>query len=157
MDIHKQVEIEAPIEDVWRAWTTREGVVTFFAPEARITLEEGGPYELLFMLEAEPGSQGSEGCIIEALDAPSRLGFTWNFPPHLDTIRGCSTHVIVELAEQGDTTQVTLVRSGFEQGGQWDEGLAYFQRAWDLVLGRLQYAIRTGPVDWDDPYNPLAD
>ena len=53
--IRKTAEIAAPRREVWRAFTTAEGATTFFAPEARIEARPGGAYELLFMLDAEPG------------------------------------------------------------------------------------------------------
>lgn len=34
--IELSVTLSAPVAEVWRAWTTSEGVVEFFAPEARV-------------------------------------------------------------------------------------------------------------------------
>ena len=34
--VSKQVTVKAPVEAVWNAWTTTEGVKSFFAPDARI-------------------------------------------------------------------------------------------------------------------------
>ena len=59
--IEKSVIVPAAIQPVWDAWTTSEGAQTFFAPRANIELSVGGPYELLFDLDAPVGSQGAEG------------------------------------------------------------------------------------------------
>jgi len=47
--------VNANIEDVWNAWTTEEGVKSFFAPACNIDLKVGRAYEMLFDLKAEPG------------------------------------------------------------------------------------------------------
>ena len=36
--IDKTAVIEAPLSEVWRAWTTTEGVQSFFAPSAWVEL-----------------------------------------------------------------------------------------------------------------------
>ena len=56
--IRKGVIVDAPVSEVWRAWTTEDGAVTFFAPQAHVELAIGGRYEMLFSLSAPPGSQG---------------------------------------------------------------------------------------------------
>lgn len=56
-----EVTVDAPVSDVWEAWTTREGVASFFAPDCRIELEVGGAYEMYFIPDAEPGQRGGEG------------------------------------------------------------------------------------------------
>ena len=145
--------VEASLDQVWAAWTTEEGVRTFFAPDARIRLEVGGPYELYFDLQAEPGSRGAEGVQILALQPKTMLAFTWNAPPHLDQVRGQWTHVVVRLRRlEANRTEVTLFHDGWGKGGQWEQAFDYFQRAWkQVVLPRLRYRFDVGPVDWEEP------
>ena len=40
--ITSQIDVPAPLTEVWRAWTTEEGVESFFAPECNIDLRPGG-------------------------------------------------------------------------------------------------------------------
>ena len=42
--IEKQGVVNAPIEDVWKAWTTTEGVKSFFAPDAKVEARSGGAF-----------------------------------------------------------------------------------------------------------------
>jgi uncharacterized protein YndB with AHSA1/START domain len=81
-EIRKRVIVPAPIEQVWGVWTTVEGITSFFAPAARLEFRIGGAFEMLFLLDAEPGEQGSEGCHVlrgsgaagaEVHDWPHRL------------------------------------------------------------------------------------
>ena len=59
--IQKEVTVAAPVAEIWQAWTTEEGALTFFAPKANVELAIGGRYEMLFDPAAPPGSQGGEG------------------------------------------------------------------------------------------------
>jgi uncharacterized protein YndB with AHSA1/START domain len=85
--VRKEVVASAPIEQVWEAWTTEPGVVTFFAPKAKIDLHPGGRYEMYFLVDAPAGSRGGEGCRVLELDAPERFVFSWNFPPAIPELR----------------------------------------------------------------------
>jgi uncharacterized protein YndB with AHSA1/START domain len=148
--IRKQAIVRAPVPNVWSAWTTREGVATFLAPEARIDLREGGAYEILFDLGQEPGKQGSEGCEIVSLREPNALSFTWNAPPEIPEVRAAEKmRVDLGLRARGrDQCVVSLAHSGWKDGPEWDKAFAYFERAWDLVLSRLQRSFEGAPMKW---------
>jgi uncharacterized protein YndB with AHSA1/START domain len=138
---------------VWRAWTTKEGAESFFAPSCNIALKPGGAYEMLFDLEAAPGEQGGEGMVVMAIQPQRMLAFTWNAPPHLPSVRGQRTHVVVRLCEtEAGETRVTLRHDGWGEGGEWDAAFEYFGRAWaDVVLPRLKRRFERGPIDWSHP------
>jgi len=40
----KDVIVNAPLDDVWQAWTTADGL-KFISEESNVVLERGGPYE----------------------------------------------------------------------------------------------------------------
>ena len=44
--IDKTIEIAATLDDAWAAWTTRDGIVSFFAPDAKIEPRVGGAFEV---------------------------------------------------------------------------------------------------------------
>lgn len=151
--IEYQVDVSAPLDQVWQAWTTEEGARTFFAPECKIDLRVGGAYEMYFDLAAPPGEKGGEGVTILAIQQEKLLSFTWNAPPDLQEVRGQHTHVTLSFQPAGEnSTRIDLVHDGWGGGGQWDQALDYFTRAWgEVVLPRLQYRFEHGPVDWEDP------
>ncbi|HZW02337.1 MAG TPA: hypothetical protein VFF68_00295, partial [Anaerolineaceae bacterium] len=64
-DSHRSIDLEidipAPIGEVWKAWTTRAGIRSFFAPDGNVDLLPDGLYEIFFMPEAEPGMRGADG------------------------------------------------------------------------------------------------
>ena len=105
--ISKEVIVPASASQVWEAWTTVEGVKSFFAPDARIDPRPGGAYEIFFDPSQEPGRRGSEGCTVLAVAPGQRLVFNWNFPPNLPSIR--KQHTVVELVFIEDAGQCRRV------------------------------------------------
>ncbi|HWR82576.1 MAG TPA: SRPBCC domain-containing protein [Candidatus Deferrimicrobium sp.] len=150
--IYKQVVVKTNVTSVWRAWTTREGIKSFFAPDCRIELKVSGAYEMYFDLTAAARLRGGEGCRIQAIQPQKMLSFTWNAPPHLPEARSQFTSVVIRLQPLSDSaTQVTLIHSGWGDGGEWDQAFEYFTRAWGVVLYRLQVRFEQGPIDWANP------
>jgi uncharacterized protein YndB with AHSA1/START domain len=151
--IRKQVIVNASVKAVWDAWTTPEGAVTFFAPQANIHLVIGGPYELFFDLDAPEGSRGSEGLKILSFLPMEMLSFEWNAPPQYPTVRkGPYTWVVVQFYPYGQNkVRVTLTHAGWKEGEEWNKVFQYFKHAWDIVLARLEYRFTKGPIDWNNP------
>lgn len=151
--IECEIEVPAPVEAVWDAWTTVAGAKTFFAPQARIDPKPGGRYEILFNPSAKPGDQGAEGMRVLAMQKPGFLSFTWNAPPQLADVRGQMTVVEIRMTESAEsTTRVHLRHGAWGTGGQWQDALTYFSTAWPkIVLPRLRHSFLEGPVDWTNP------
>jgi len=139
--IRKEVLIDAPPADVYRAWTTSDGLKSFFAPGNNIELTPGGPYEIFFMPTAPEGQRGAEGCKVLSFLPDEMLAFTWNAPPSIPTIRN-SDHktqvVILFQPAEGNKTRVKFEQFGFGDGGEWPKYVTYFTNAWDKVLGNCQ-------------------
>lgn len=143
-------EINAPVSEVWQAWTTEDGVKTFFAPDCHIDLRVGGAYEMYFDLEAGAGDRGGEGCILLALDEPNMLSFSWNAPPEFPHARDQRTHVTVYFEPTVENkTLVKLSHDGWGCSEEWQKVQRYFERAWgEVVLPRLQRRFADGPIQW---------
>jgi uncharacterized protein YndB with AHSA1/START domain len=149
--IDKAVVVPATVDQVWEAWTTREGIVAFFAPDAKIDARPGGAFEVYFDPLAAPGAKGADGMRYLALQPKRMLSFDWNAPPHLPEARAQRTFVIVRLEPVDERqTRVTLHHTGWGDGGQWDQAHAYFDRAWTGVLGNLKKRFEQGPQDWSE-------
>jgi uncharacterized protein YndB with AHSA1/START domain len=151
--IQTDITVEAGVDEVWQAWTTESGIKTFFAPACNVELRVGGPYEIFFNPEAEPGLRGGEGNQVLAFQLNKMMSFTWNAPPHLPNVRPQRTYVMIRFTELApNQTQVTLTHDGWGEGVEWDQAFAYFSRAWpEIVLPRLKYRFDVGPVDWESP------
>lgn len=147
--IEKQVVVPAPLSQTWEAWTTREGIRSFFAPEAVIEPRVGGLFEIQFDPGAAPGLRGADGMRFMALQPMQMLSFEWNAPPSLPEARLQRTFVVLRFeAVDASQTRVSLTHTGWGSGGQWDAAYNYFDRAWGNVLGNLKKRFETGPVDW---------
>jgi uncharacterized protein YndB with AHSA1/START domain len=149
--IEKEAVVEAPVERVWAAWTTREGIVGFFAPDAQIDPRPGGAFHIYINPLAAPGLKGADDMRYMALQPMKMLSFDWNSPPHLAEVRKQRTFVVLRFEPLGPTqTRVRLTHSGWGEGGEWDKTYAYFDRAWGNVLVNLQKYLTVGPYDWTE-------
>ncbi|MCP4304119.1 MAG: SRPBCC domain-containing protein [bacterium] len=135
----KEAKVAASPSTVWAAWASNEGIASWWGPAASdIQLRIGGPYEILFSLQQPEGERGSEGCRVLAYVPGESLSFTWNAPPQLP-LRSANTWVVLTFtAAVPEATLVRLVHTGFLEGSDWDDYMAYFDNAWSHVLGLLQ-------------------
>lgn len=147
--ISEKITIKANADDVWKAWTTSDGIKSFFAPDAKVELRVDGPFQVYMNPFAEPGMKGADDMKIIGFQDKKMLTFTWNAPPSLPEARKQRTVVIVRLISRGDAlTDVTLHHVGWGEGGEWDKAYDYFAKAWPSVLKNLQKRFDSGPIDW---------
>ena len=106
--IERTVRIDRPLERVWDAITTAEGLGTWFGHSAEVDLRVGGTATLKW------DSGDTARLRIERLDPKTVFGYTWgiNGLPDDDPRR---TYVEFTLAPDGAGTSVTVVESGFAQ------------------------------------------
>jgi len=149
--LDKEVVVKATPEQLWAAWTTRDGIRSFFAPDALIDARVGGAFHIYMDPGGAPGLKGADDMRFMALQPPKMLSFDWNAPPSLPEARAQRTFVIVRFVplEEG-RTRVTLHHTGWGDGGEWDKAYAYFDRAWSGVMTNLQQRFEQGPRDWSD-------
>jgi uncharacterized protein YndB with AHSA1/START domain len=147
--IDEKITVKANVDDVWKAWTTTEGIKTFFAPDAKVELRVDGPFQIYINPFGEPGMKGADDMKIIGFQEKKMLSFTWNAPPSLPEARKQRSVVIVRFIARGDAlTDVTLHHVGWGEGGEWDKAFAYFSKSWPNVLKNLQKRFDSGPVDW---------
>ena len=108
--IERTVRIERPIEVVWAAVTTAEGLSSWFGQTAQIDLRVGGSASMTW-----DGGHRAE-MRIERVEPPTVFGYTWHIfgLPDDDARR---TYVEFTLLADGAATSVTVVESGFAQLG----------------------------------------
>ncbi len=149
--LDKQIEIAATLDQAWDAWTTREGITSFFAPDAKIEPRVGGAFQIYIDPLGEPGSKGADDMRFMALQPKKMLSFDWNAPPSLPQARAQRTFVVLRFEPLTDkNTRITLHHTGWGDGDEWDKAYAYFDRAWGGVLGNLKKRFEAGPQDWTE-------
>ncbi|OGC92325.1 MAG: hypothetical protein A2W25_16230 [candidate division Zixibacteria bacterium RBG_16_53_22] len=147
--IIKDVTIPAPVSEVWRAWTTDEGVRSFFSPHTHVELRPGGPFEIYFLMDQPYGLQGSEDCRFLSYVPEKMLSFEWNAPPDFGRLRDIRTIVVILFEPVSDKeTRLKFEHRGWGKGEDWDRLYDYFDRAWGYVLDNLKKRFDEGPIDW---------
>lgn len=147
--IMKEAIVKAPVAEVWKAWTTSEGVQSFFGPEAQVEARPEGAFHVHFNPYAPAGMKGADDMRVLGVQEQRMISFTWNAPPHLPEARAQRTFVTVRLQPASPSeTQVRLSHAGWGDGGQWDAAYDYFDKAWGQVLANLQKRFVDGPLDW---------
>jgi uncharacterized protein YndB with AHSA1/START domain/uncharacterized protein YciI len=137
--LRKEISVGASLDSVWDAWTTSDGVRSFFGEDANVELRVGGPYEVYFNMEVPYGQRGAEGCKVLSYLPREMLSFEWNAPPSFGELRNQHTRVVLQF-EQIDSgkTRVTFSQVGWGSGEEWDKLYDYFDKAWSSVLTNLQ-------------------
>ena len=149
--VDKEMVVPATLDAAWAAWTTREGIVSFFAPDAVVDAKVGGPFQIYINPYGEPGVKGADDMRFLAVQPKQMITFDWNAPPSLPEARAQRTFVIVRFIVIDDkNTKVTLHHTGWGNGGEWDKTFTYFDRAWGNVLANLKKRFETGPMDWTE-------
>ena len=146
--IDVSVLVAAPVEQVYGAWTTSDGIKTFFAPDAHVELRVDGPFQIYINPYGGPGMKGADDMRVIGFQENRMLSFTWNAPPSLPEARKQRTIVILRFQPEGAGTRLTLHHVGWGDGGEWDKAFDYFSKAWPNVLGGLQERFVSGPTDW---------
>lgn len=132
--------IDAPVAAVWKAWTTAEGIESFFAPKAaKVEPWPGGAFELWFGVTLPEGTRGSEGCKVHSVRPMERFVFEWNSPPTIPAVRDLRTLVYLDFKPLGvNRTELTLRNFGYGEGEDWAKSKAYFAKAWPAVMANLE-------------------
>lgn len=144
--LEKEVMVEGSRARVWKAWTTSDGLKSFFSDANRVELRIGGPFEIYFSKDPPPGQRGSEDCKILSFLPERMLSFEWNAPPQLGAMRDKRTHVVLTFEQVGQwRTRVTLSQLGWGEGEAWNGVYEYFDKAWGHVLEALRKRFAEGP------------
>ncbi|RED58078.1 SRPBCC family protein [Cohnella lupini] len=115
-DIRQTSLFNAPVQKVWAAVSTTEGIAAWFMPPIGFIPEVGNEFHL------DAGPYGKSPCKVTVVDPPNRLSFTW----------GKDWTLTFELEEKGDQTEFTLIHSGWNADMQTEFGEPH-----DLVRERM--------------------
>jgi uncharacterized protein YndB with AHSA1/START domain len=105
-DIQRTIIMEAPIQKVWNAIATSEGLAAWLMPN---DFQPVMGHEFTFRSVPQHGWDGIVYCKVMELNPPKRLGFTW-------CGNNMEQYVSFELIElEKDKTQFTLVHAGWSE------------------------------------------
>lgn len=130
--IERTVEIASPVEKVWTALTTADGLAAWFGDEATIDLRPGGVASMRWESGAKTAMR------VERVEEPRVFGYTWQIYglPEDDPRR---TYVEFTLETAGTGTRLTVVESGFAQlpPDAHDTAVNGNTKGWASELGEL--------------------
>ncbi|HKW01045.1 MAG TPA: SRPBCC domain-containing protein [Vicinamibacterales bacterium] len=142
-----EVTVPATVDEVWKAFTTREGVKTWLWPDARIDVKPGGDWYVL----APDGATAGGGAIV-SVDPPRRIVISALAPEKFPTVRSERTRATFEFAPASPGgTIVTLVQTGWKTGPEWDAAYEYLAVGNAQLLAQLRWRFESGPIDWTRP------
>ena len=145
-----KIEIDAPVEAVWKAIAEGEEIAKWFAPEVRVEPGVGGA----IFCSWGPGMEGSMK--IEAWEPNRHLGIA----EYRDKPYGCApsetpaagdgvsrriaTDYYIE-AKEGGGTVLRLVQSGFGPSADWDAEIESLSRGWPTFFRVMKHGIEKHP------------
>lgn len=134
--IRHQINVAVPVRTVWKALTTEQGLVSWWANRARVDARAGGRL-VLHHTGPEGTPELEERGIFHELRPTRKIEIAWdaNSPSPAKGSR-----ITFQLARDGDETRLSLVQSG---GGalEDEEARGLLDEAWRQRLLQLRSAL----------------
>jgi uncharacterized protein YndB with AHSA1/START domain len=128
-----------PREEVFKAWTDPDALVTWFGGavgktlSAAVDLRAGGAYRLMMQSGDEVGAV--EG-VYRDVQPPERLVYTWRWD-RANIDGGRESLVAVEFHDRDGSTEVVITHEGVDTEASW----AFHGRGWAASLDRLGHVL----------------
>ena len=132
------VEIAAPVDEVWKAVATGDGIARWFAPIASVDDGEGGTVTVAWA---------------EGADWPSRIT-AWRPGEHLQMVdlsdadaaaAGTALTVDYHLEDAAGKTRLRLVTSNVPGTPDWEDYVNMMLNGWRVFLWNLAHAVERHP------------
>jgi uncharacterized protein YndB with AHSA1/START domain len=137
-----EVMVPAPVGEVWKAFTTSEGLSTWLTPGAVVDLKEGGEWTAHF-----PGGSTGGGTILSFVPE-KELVLSALAPDKFPTVRATRTKARFQFEAKGDSTVVRLTQTGWKEGEEWVKAYEYLTVGNAQLLAALHHRFVNGPIDW---------
>jgi uncharacterized protein YndB with AHSA1/START domain len=138
--------VEAPLGDVWAAWTTDEGLRAWLAPHADIELQVGGQLRANYAAAGVLGDAQTIEHTILAFEPQRMLSIRVSAAPHdfpfPNAIADMWTVIYFEPSGP-DRTQVRIVSLGFGADEESQAMRAFFEHGNAATLAQLQRLFAT--------------
>ncbi len=139
--LRTETVVRAPLADVWRAFTTKEGGQSWMVPVAEVDLRIGGTLKTNYNPQAKIGDPGTivhhilsyepERMLATRFDAPE------NAPPAAKLAQ--ATWVVYRFEPlTAQDTLVTVSMMGWGEGPAWDDSFLFFQKGNDWEMQQLR-------------------
>ena len=132
---------DAPIADVWAAWTDPEALADWFVPagcdmpECSFDVRVGGRYDCLYVGQ-ESGNHFPMAGRFTEISKPDRIVFTHGWKD-ADGKVDAETEVVVSLTDLGGRTRLTMVQTGLPTTEARDSHMDGWSKICDKLAARL--------------------
>jgi uncharacterized protein YndB with AHSA1/START domain len=138
-----EVTVPAKPADVWRAFTTKEGLQEWLWSDVTVDLREGGDWIVNF-----PGGKTGGGTIV-SFEPMQSITMRAMAPEQFPEVRRERTTAVFRFEPVESGTKVTLTQTGWKTGQEWDDAYEYLAAGNAQLLGQLLYRFKNGPIDWN--------
>jgi uncharacterized protein YndB with AHSA1/START domain len=112
--IERDIDIEAPVDVVWRTITEPEQIRTWFADAVELEARPGAVGTLTF--RADTDDPHAVDITVVAAEPPHHFSFRWCYPPGAHATPANSTLVTFTLTEAGAArTRLRVAETGLDQ------------------------------------------
>ena len=145
-----EVEIPAPVSEVWKAFSTSGGLTTWLTPEATVDLRPGGEWTARF-----PGGSTGGGTILSFVPEKEMV-LSALAPDKFPHVRAERTRAVFQFESRGDSTVVRLTQTGWKSGDEWTRAYEYLVAGNAQLLATLHRRFVDGPIDWKKVFGDSA-
>ncbi len=141
--IHLSIVLHCNTQRAFALFTDTTLLKTWLAADAEVEPIVGGKYEL-FWDPSDRENNSTIGCKVTAVERDKFISFEWKSPKqfkHFANSADPLTHVVVFFTPHGDSTQVTLIHSGWRNSPEWEEARQWQMRAWNGAFDQLHEVI----------------
>jgi uncharacterized protein YndB with AHSA1/START domain len=141
-ELRFEVTVPGSLDDIWAAFTTKDGLATWLWRDTRVDARPGGDWLAIF-------PESTAGGTIVSLTLKKQLVIAALAPDRFPTVREARTRASFAFAEVTPfSTRVTLVQTGWKTGDEWDAAFEYLAGGNADLLTQLYQRFASGPIAW---------
>lgn len=145
-----ELEIPAPVSEVWRAFSTSDGLSTWLTPNAVVDLRPGGEWTAHF-----PGGSTGGGTIVSFVPE-KEIVLAALAPDKFPHVRAERTQATFQFESRGASTVVRLTQTGWKTGPEWTQAYEYLVAGNAQLMATLHHRFVSGPIDWSKVFGDSA-
>lgn len=139
-----EVVVAGGLEDVWKCFSTRAGMIEWLTPDAEVELKPGGAWLAKFGPSVAPG-----GGKILSFEPRQFIAIHAMAPEMFPTVRREGTTAVFTFDPVDEAhTVVHLSQTGWKDSEEWNKAYAYLAEGNAQLLSGLKGRFDHGPVDW---------
>lgn len=146
-----EMEVPAPLSEVWKAFSTSDGLITWLAPTATVDLRPGGEWTVRF-----PGGNSTGGGTILSFVPEKEIVLAALAPDQFPHVRADRTRASFQFEAHGNSTIVRLTQTGWKEGAEWTRAYEYLLAGNAQLMSALHRRFVEGPIDWKKAFSDSA-